>query len=82
MSSTGRRSAVTGVGVVAPGGVTRDAFWELVTSGRTATRGITVVVSGDAGWVQLERVPGFATSLDCELLDHAFVQADDLTFPR
>ena len=37
-----RRSAVTGVGVVAPGGVTRAAFWELLTSGRTATRGITL----------------------------------------
>jgi len=36
-----RRTAVTGVGVVAPGGVTRDAFWNLVTSGRTATRKIT-----------------------------------------
>jgi minimal PKS ketosynthase (KS/KS alpha) len=36
-----RRSAVTGIGVVAPGGVTRDAFWEMITSGRTATRKIT-----------------------------------------
>src|SRR3954467_998818 len=36
-----RRTAVTGVGVVAPGGVTRDRFWETITSGRTATRGIT-----------------------------------------
>ncbi len=36
-----RRSAITGVGVVAPGGVTRDAFWETVTSGRTATRAIS-----------------------------------------
>ncbi len=32
---------MTGVGVVAPGGVTRDAFWELITSGRTATRKIS-----------------------------------------
>jgi minimal PKS ketosynthase (KS/KS alpha) len=36
-----RRTAVTGIGVVAPGGVTRDAFWEAITSGRTATRRIT-----------------------------------------
>ena len=35
------RTAVTGVGVVAPGGVTRDAFWELITAGKTATRQIT-----------------------------------------
>jgi minimal PKS ketosynthase (KS/KS alpha) len=32
---------ITGVGVVAPGGVTRDAFWERITAGRTATRRIT-----------------------------------------
>jgi minimal PKS ketosynthase (KS/KS alpha) len=36
-----RRTAVTGVGVVAPGGPTRDAFWDAITSGRTATRKIT-----------------------------------------
>jgi minimal PKS ketosynthase (KS/KS alpha) len=32
---------VTGVGVVAPGGVTRRQFWSQVTAGRTATRRIT-----------------------------------------
>jgi minimal PKS ketosynthase (KS/KS alpha) len=36
-----RRTAVTGIGVVAPGGSTRDAFWDLLTSGRTATRRIS-----------------------------------------
>jgi minimal PKS ketosynthase (KS/KS alpha) len=36
-----RRTAVTGIGVVAPGGVTRDKFWETITAGRTATRKIT-----------------------------------------
>jgi minimal PKS ketosynthase (KS/KS alpha) len=36
-----RRSAVTGIGVVAPGGTTREAFWETITAGRTATRRIT-----------------------------------------
>jgi minimal PKS ketosynthase (KS/KS alpha) len=36
-----RRTVVTGVGVVAPGGVTRDKFWETITAGRTATRKIT-----------------------------------------
>ncbi|WP_436772279.1 beta-ketoacyl-[acyl-carrier-protein] synthase family protein [Yinghuangia sp. YIM S09857] len=35
------RVAVTGVGVVAPGGVGVPAFWDLLTAGRTATRGIT-----------------------------------------
>ncbi|MEU2610089.1 beta-ketoacyl-[acyl-carrier-protein] synthase family protein [Micromonospora sp. NPDC007271] len=38
---TGRRTVVTGVGVVAPGGATRDRFWKAVTEGRTATRRIT-----------------------------------------
>jgi minimal PKS ketosynthase (KS/KS alpha) len=37
----GRRAAVTGIGVVAPGGTTRDAFWDSVTEGRTATRRIS-----------------------------------------
>ncbi|MDA2812993.1 beta-ketoacyl-[acyl-carrier-protein] synthase family protein [Nocardiopsis sp. RSe5-2] len=34
-------AAVTGLGVVAPGGVGVPAFWDLLTSGRTATRTIT-----------------------------------------
>ncbi|GAA3501773.1 beta-ketoacyl-[acyl-carrier-protein] synthase family protein [Streptomyces prasinosporus] len=37
-----RRAVVTGVGVVAPGGVGRDAYWELLSSGRTATRTISL----------------------------------------
>ncbi len=37
-----RRVAVTGIGVVAPGGVGVPAFWDLLTTGRTATRGITL----------------------------------------
>ena len=37
-----RRVAVTGLGAVAPGGVGVAAFWDLLTSGRTATRGITL----------------------------------------
>ncbi|MEV0715292.1 beta-ketoacyl-[acyl-carrier-protein] synthase family protein [Asanoa sp. NPDC050611] len=36
-----RRTVVTGVGVVAPGGVTRSAFWDMLTAGRTATRRIS-----------------------------------------
>ncbi|MER7047010.1 beta-ketoacyl-[acyl-carrier-protein] synthase family protein [Streptomyces jumonjinensis] len=37
-----RRVAVTGVGVVAPGGVGAPAFWDLLANGRTATRAITL----------------------------------------
>lgn len=37
-----RRVAITGVGVVAPGGVGAPAFWDLLADGRTATRAITL----------------------------------------
>ncbi|MEU6283095.1 beta-ketoacyl-[acyl-carrier-protein] synthase family protein [Streptomyces sp. NPDC047028] len=36
-----RRVAVTGIGIVAPGGIGVPAFWDLLSEGRTATRGIT-----------------------------------------
>ncbi|MFF9085058.1 beta-ketoacyl-[acyl-carrier-protein] synthase family protein [Streptomyces sp. NPDC014991] len=36
-----RRVAVTGIGIVAPGGIGVPAFWDLLANGRTATRGIT-----------------------------------------
>ncbi|MFE1291406.1 beta-ketoacyl-[acyl-carrier-protein] synthase family protein [Streptomyces sp. NPDC058751] len=38
---TGRRVVITGIEVLAPGGVGADAFWDLISNGRTATRGIT-----------------------------------------
>jgi minimal PKS ketosynthase (KS/KS alpha) len=37
-----RGVAVTGVGVVAPGGPTRKDFWQMLTDGRTATRRISL----------------------------------------
>ncbi|TVL92971.1 beta-ketoacyl synthase [Streptomyces sp. SAJ15] len=43
---TTRHVTVTGVGVVAPGGVGVPAFWDLLTAGRTATRGITLFDPG------------------------------------
>ncbi|MEU4209212.1 beta-ketoacyl-[acyl-carrier-protein] synthase family protein [Streptomyces sp. NPDC026206] len=36
-----RRVVITGMGLVAPGGTGTKAFWELITSGRTATRPIS-----------------------------------------
>ncbi|MEU8633640.1 beta-ketoacyl-[acyl-carrier-protein] synthase family protein [Amycolatopsis sp. NPDC048633] len=36
-----RRVAITGMGVRAPGSLGKDAFWELLSAGRTATRRIT-----------------------------------------
>lgn len=38
---TSRRVVITGVGVLAPGGIGTKAFWSLLSEGRTATRGIT-----------------------------------------
>ena len=53
-----RRVVVTGIGVVAPGGVGREAFWKLLTAGRTATRRITFFDPAGSG----RRSPPSATS--------------------
>ncbi|HUN34941.1 MAG TPA: beta-ketoacyl-[acyl-carrier-protein] synthase family protein [Trebonia sp.] len=37
-----RRATITGVGVVSPGGIGRDAYWDLLSAGRTATRQISL----------------------------------------
>ena len=39
---TDRKAFITGIGVVAPGGIGTKAFWELLTAGRTATRPISL----------------------------------------
>ncbi|OLB79494.1 MAG: beta-ACP synthase [Actinobacteria bacterium 13_2_20CM_2_71_6] len=36
-----RRVAITGIGVIAPGGTGTKAFWETISAGRTATRTIS-----------------------------------------
>lgn len=36
-----RRVVVTGMGVRAPGALGRDAFWDVLSSGRTTTRRLT-----------------------------------------
>ena len=41
MSPGERRVVITGIGVVAPGGVGTGPFWDLLTAGRTATRAIS-----------------------------------------
>jgi minimal PKS ketosynthase (KS/KS alpha) len=38
---TTRRVGITGIGIIAPGGIGLKGFWSVMTSGRTATRGIT-----------------------------------------
>ncbi|MEV0113627.1 beta-ketoacyl-[acyl-carrier-protein] synthase family protein [Streptomyces sp. NPDC050844] len=37
-----RQAVITGIGVVAPGGIGTKAFWKLLTDGRTATRRISL----------------------------------------
>jgi act minimal PKS ketosynthase (KS/KS alpha) len=37
-----RTATITGIGVVAPGAVGREAYWDLLTAGRTATRRISL----------------------------------------
>ncbi|MER5704763.1 beta-ketoacyl-[acyl-carrier-protein] synthase family protein [Micromonospora sp. NPDC002296] len=41
-----RRTVITGIGVVAPGGDYTKGFWELLTAGRTATRRISAFDPG------------------------------------
>ncbi|MGY1682538.1 beta-ketoacyl-[acyl-carrier-protein] synthase family protein [Geodermatophilus sp. SYSU D01176] len=41
MNADRRRVVVTGIGVVAPGSMGREGFWDMITAGRTATRRIT-----------------------------------------
>ncbi len=45
MGHSGRRVVITGIGVMAPGGTGTKAFWEQISSGRTATRLITLFES-------------------------------------
>ncbi|MEV6674495.1 beta-ketoacyl-[acyl-carrier-protein] synthase family protein [Streptomyces sp. NPDC051162] len=42
-----RRAVVTGIGAVAPGAIGRDAFWDLLSAGRTATRRISLFDATD-----------------------------------
>ncbi len=37
-----RRAVITGIGVVAPGGIGTEPFWELITAGRSVTRAISL----------------------------------------
>ncbi|MEU6714050.1 beta-ketoacyl-[acyl-carrier-protein] synthase family protein [Nonomuraea sp. NPDC046802] len=45
-SARGRRVVMTGMGVRSPGGIGTKEFWDLLTSGRTATRPITFFDAG------------------------------------
>ncbi|GAA0896614.1 MULTISPECIES: beta-ketoacyl-[acyl-carrier-protein] synthase family protein [Streptomyces violaceusniger group] len=71
-----RRVVITGIGVVAPGGLGTKEFWSLLTSGRTATRAISLFdaspfrsrIAAEADFDPL--LHGF-TAEDAERLDRA-----------
>ncbi|WP_406839820.1 beta-ketoacyl-[acyl-carrier-protein] synthase family protein [Streptomyces sp. AHU1] len=67
-----RRVAVTGIGVVAPGGIGTKAFWDLLEGGRTATRGITLFdPAGLRSRIAAEcDFDPLAHGLDPELIEH------------
>ncbi|MBT2454261.1 beta-ketoacyl synthase [Streptomyces sp. ISL-86] len=64
-----RRVVITGVGVVAPGAVGTGNFWSMLTSGRTATRGITLF---DASTYRSQ----VAAEVDFDSAAHGFTFAD------
>ncbi|GHD39046.1 MULTISPECIES: beta-ketoacyl-[acyl-carrier-protein] synthase family protein [Streptomyces] len=68
-----RRVAVTGIGVVAPGGTGATAFWDLLSNGRTATRGISLFdPAGLRSRIAAEcDFDPLAHGLDPELSEHA-----------
>ncbi|SDP00690.1 act minimal PKS ketosynthase (KS/KS alpha) [Streptomyces sp. cf386] len=71
-----RRVVITGIGVVAPGGVGTKAFWEQLTAGRTATRGISLFDASPfrsriAAEVDFDPAEHGFTSEEAERLDRA-----------
>ena len=71
-----RRVVITGIGVVAPGGIGVGEFWDLLSAGRTATRAISLFdASGYRSRIAAEAdfdpgAHGF-TPLECGRLDRA-----------
>jgi len=71
-----RRVVITGIGVVAPGAVGTGAFWEFITSGRTATRLISLFDASGfrsriAAEVDFDPLAAGLASGDTERLDRA-----------
>ncbi|MFF4324823.1 beta-ketoacyl synthase N-terminal-like domain-containing protein, partial [Streptomyces sp. NPDC001568] len=70
-----RRVVITGIGVVAPGGVGTKEYWSLLTSGRTATRAITLF---DASPFRSR----IAAEADFDPLEHGFTTEEALRLDR
>ncbi|MEE1790010.1 beta-ketoacyl-[acyl-carrier-protein] synthase family protein [Streptomyces sp. BE308] len=70
-----RRVVITGIGVVAPGGVGTKEFWSLLTAGRTATRGITLF---DASPFRSR----IAAEADFDPIEHGFSDDESRTLDR
>ena len=71
---TGWGASITGVGVVAPGGIGREQYWETLLSGRTATREITLFdasgfLSRIAAEVDFDPVAAGLRSAEIERMD-------------
>ncbi|MET8675573.1 MULTISPECIES: beta-ketoacyl-[acyl-carrier-protein] synthase family protein [Streptomyces] len=70
-----RRVVISGIGVVAPGGVGTKEFWSVLTSGRTATRGITLF---DPAQFRSR----IAAEADFDPADHGFTPAESERLDR
>ncbi|MEU7163269.1 beta-ketoacyl-[acyl-carrier-protein] synthase family protein [Streptomyces morookaense] len=71
-----RRAVITGIGVVAPGGIGTKAFWSLLTDGRTATRPISLFDASDfrsrvAAECDFDAEAEGLTALEARTLDRA-----------
>ncbi|RJQ81694.1 beta-ketoacyl-[acyl-carrier-protein] synthase family protein [Amycolatopsis panacis] len=71
-----RRAVITGIGVLAPGGIGTTGFWDLISNGRTATGPITLFDPGPfrsriAGEIDFDARRAGLTPLEIRCMDRA-----------